>query len=178
MIVCRDKAAKYTFLLTIFFPAPAPAKPYKSKDWSKEVGQSRDALKGTIPVLQASLQRSKELSELSVKQDIDPAFIRKFESDATYDPFDFSMIKFKIDRAAHFDGPKTDLFKATGQDPLDFWKHPDALSDYVTTNGRIIKGVLLGHSGKTQRRLAKAIRRSRAAGLMPYFHKSVNNIAK
>lgn len=105
--------------------------------------------------------------------EIDPSFYPHFETNKTYDPFDFSMTKVKINRKAYFNTPKKDHFAALGIDPLQLWKNPEILSEYVTSNGRIIQGVLLGHSGKTQKRLGKSIRRARAAGLMPYFHKSV-----
>lgn len=157
---------------------PAKEKSYSMGNWSKHANQARVRSEGTRNVMKENILRVQQMDAIPINNEIDPILVRKFEPLTTYDPFDFSMTKYKMERAQYFNSPKYDLFNASRQDPLEFWKNPDALSEYVTTNGRIIQGVQLGHSGKTQRRLAKAIRRARAAGLMPYFHKSVNNIPK
>ena len=66
-----------------------------------------------------------------------------------------------------------DRFAALGVDPRDLWKSPTALSEFITTNGKIMPGWVLGNKGSTQRKLAKAIRRCRAAGLLSTVHRSV-----
>lgn len=102
--------------------------------------------------------------------EIDPSFYPRFEIGMTYDPFDFSMTKIKMDRQARFSQMNNRL-DTTSVDLDDIWKNPQLLSDFVNNNGKILKGVVTGNSPKTQKKIAKAIRRARAAGLMPYFHK-------
>lgn len=125
---------------------------------------------GPINHLKDSTSNLQEMNELKQAVVIDPSFYPRFDLGMTYDPFDFSMTKIKMDRQARFSQVNIPLDKSfVNLD--DIWKNPQLLSDYVNSNGKILKGVVTGNSPKTQKKIAKAIRRARAAGLMPYFHK-------
>lgn len=72
--------------------------------------------------MRTAVQHTREIEEMTLNNEIDPILIRKFEHGSTYDPFDFSMTKYKMERAQYFNAPKYDLFNMSGQDPLEFWK--------------------------------------------------------
>lgn len=125
--------------------------------------------------LKSSVKRMEELKERhSEEQTIDPSFARRFEVGSTYDPFDFSLAKLRLERAERNNAPPKDKFKQIKLDPLKLWKYPRDLSDYISDSGRIMPGYVNGHKKKTQKRLAKAIRRARSAGLLSPMHKHVD----
>ncbi|KAA8904516.1 hypothetical protein TRICI_005461 [Trichomonascus ciferrii] len=127
--------------------------------------------------LKTSVKRMEELREKqSEEQTIDHSFVRQFQVGSTYDPFDFSMAKLRLERLERRNATPTDRFKELKMDPLKLWKHPQELSDYISDSGRILPGYLHGHKKKTQKRLAKAIRRARAAGLLSPVHKHVETL--
>lgn len=92
---------------------------------------------------------------------------------STYEPFDFSLEKKHAIKKEMQKTEKVDRFDSLGVNPLELWKSPMALQEFVTTNGKIIPGYALGLKGKNQKKLAKAIRRCRAAGLLSHVHRSV-----
>lgn len=127
--------------------------------------------------LKTSVKRMEELREKqSEEQTIDHSFVRQFQVGSTYDPFDFSMARLRLERLERRNATPTDRFKELKMDPLRLWKHPQELSDYISDSGRILPGYLHGHKKKTQKRLAKAIRRARAAGLLSPVHKHVETL--
>ncbi|CRG84642.1 WD repeat-containing protein 1 [Talaromyces islandicus] len=67
--------------------------------------------------------------------------------------------------------PTTDAFDALNINPLDHYKNFSLMSEYVTTMGRIKARRLTGLRPVNQRKIAKAIRRSIALGLMPSVHR-------
>lgn len=60
-----------------------------------------------------------------------------------------------------------DNFKNAGVDPLDEWKSASLLSDFLTDMGRIKTREQTGLGARSQRKLAKAVRRARALGILP-----------
>lgn len=124
-----------------------------------------------LDALQEGTDKLSEIKDYKPVVEIDPSFYPRLEPGLTYDPFDFSIKKIKLDRQARL-GSKTNKLEG---DPLKLWKNTDILAEFVNSNGMIIQGSVSGLPPKTQKKLSKAIRRARAAGLMPYFHKPVFN---
>lgn len=94
-------------------------------------------------------------------------------SRSTYNPSDMSFEnRNRGSRVVR--NERTDEFRANNIDPLSLWTNPVILSHYITANGRIKPGYANGVKGSTQRKLAKAIRRCRASGLLSHTHKDVS----
>ncbi|KAF5100901.1 hypothetical protein DV451_002376 [Geotrichum candidum] len=163
-------------------PAIKQEKPVlKGKSW--KVGSMNSAAK--TQTLISMSKATRDIEARSLENEIDNSFVPKFTQGETYDPFDFSLTKLRIDQRNQYNNSNSTsrrIYKGVGgrgfggasrfngRDPLDFWRYPEVLTDFITTNGKIIPGHSLGNNGKTQRRVAKAIRRARAAGLLSYFH--------
>ncbi|CAO3678146.1 unnamed protein product [Umbelopsis vinacea] len=62
--------------------------------------------------------------------------------------------------------PTQDPFDALGLDPLKEYKNFNLLSNFVSDMGKILPRQQTGITAKNQRKLAKAIKRARAMGLM------------
>ncbi|MCG8668064.1 MAG: 30S ribosomal protein S18 [Pseudomonadales bacterium] len=58
-------------------------------------------------------------------------------------------------------------FSAEGIDEIDY-KDLDTLKNYITETGKIVPSRITGTSAKYQRQLARAVKRARAAALLPY----------
>lgn len=92
---------------------------------------------------------------------VDPRFMKQFNSESIYDPFDFSMARINLDRKFHSN--KKPLNKIN---PLDLYLYPEVLSKYVSSTGKILHSDVTGLSPRDQRLISKAIRRCQAIGLM------------
>ncbi|RUP05918.1 ribosomal protein S18 [Jimgerdemannia flammicorona] len=66
--------------------------------------------------------------------------------------------------------PTQDPFNTLGLDPLKEYKNHSLLSSFVSDMGKILPREQTGVTAKNQRKLAKAIKRARAMGLMPCTH--------
>ncbi|KAJ1736244.1 hypothetical protein LPJ61_000028 [Coemansia biformis] len=99
-------------------------------------------------------------------------YTRRFFPMDTYHPgeFDEGNARKTIDFAKR-DRTAVDPFKALGIDPLKEYKNALVLSNFVTDMGRIKPRYKSGLSAKSQRRVAKAIRRARSFGLIPVTSK-------
>ena len=58
-----------------------------------------------------------------------------------------------------------------GMDPLEEWKNPSILGGFLTPLGRIKHRSQTGLRAVNQRKVAKAIRRAVAMGLLPSVHR-------
>ena len=58
-------------------------------------------------------------------------------------------------------------FSAEGVDEIDY-KDLDTLKNYITETGKIVPSRITGTSAKYQRQLARAVKRARAAALLPF----------
>ena len=67
------------------------------------------------------------------------------------------------------DSLKSDFFIQQGLNPVNEFMNVQLLSRFVTNMGKIMNRAQTQLSWKNQRRLGKAIRRSRNLGYMPYF---------
>jgi small subunit ribosomal protein S18 len=107
------------------------------------------------------------------QETIDPAFIRKFEAGMTYDPFDFSLAKARLDQKMRANAARTDRFKAAGVNPLALWKDPVGLSNFLSPSGNILGSHITGNSRKNQKLLGKAIKRAQRVGLLSRHSKAI-----
>jgi ribosomal protein S18 len=140
----------------------------------KKTGMAGRAIQESL----GSLNEMEEIKRQELERNsIDNSLVKKFQHGSTYDPFDFSLAKLRLDKSEHQKAAKTDLFAEVKLNPVSLWKDAETLSSFVSVNGRILPGYLIGTKGKTQRRLAKAIRRCRAAGLLSPVHKSVDHLS-
>lgn len=73
---------------------------------------------------------------------------------------------FRRKKTCPFSGPN-------GQD-ID-WKDTRTLNRYISERGKMIPSRITAVSQKKQRELAKAIKRARFMGLMPYVNNEVDN---
>lgn len=58
-------------------------------------------------------------------------------------------------------------FSAEGVEEIDY-KDLDTLKNYITETGKIVPSRITGTSAKYQRQLARAVKRARAAALLPF----------
>ncbi|KAK5946344.1 hypothetical protein PMZ80_000486 [Knufia obscura] len=96
-------------------------------------------------------------------------FTRDWKPGDVYAPHDLSAAearKWRVKRA-----PTTDAFDVLSLNPLNLYKNFSVMSEYITEQGRIRPRSQTGLRPVNQRRLAKAIRRAQALGLMPTVHK-------
>lgn len=108
--------------------------------------------------------------------DIDDSFARNFRQFETYDPFDLSMNQLDITRREHKQRNKTsrDPFERSGINPLNLYTMPVILSRFLSSTGQILPRQITGCNAKNQKKLAIAIERARASGLLSTVHKDVS----
>ncbi|KAH8704730.1 putative 37S ribosomal protein S18 [Talaromyces proteolyticus] len=117
-------------------------------------------------------QRSKIMEES--KNQAEGRTLEKFQSREwtagdVYSPHDFGPTEMK--KWMKRWGPETDAFDALNINPLDQYKNFSIMSEYVTPMGRIKARKFTGLRPVNQRKIAKAIRRAIAVGLMPSVHR-------
>lgn len=110
--------------------------------------------------------------------EIDSKYVKSFESAKTYDPFDFSLAKRSLDKVQRekleFATRSNAGFNRKKVDPIDFYCMPQLFNQYLTSSGKILSRSVTGLASKKQKRLAKAIRRARAFGLLSHVSKDIN----
>ncbi|KAH0833541.1 ribosomal protein S18 [Fonsecaea monophora] len=94
---------------------------------------------------------------------------RPWKAGDVYAPHDLSAAEARKWRVKH--RPTTDAFDALSVNPLTLYKNFSVMSEYVTEMGRIRHSNSTGLRPVNQRKIAKAIRRAIALGLMPSIHK-------
>ncbi|CAL9734067.1 small ribosomal subunit protein bS18m [Monosporozyma servazzii] len=92
---------------------------------------------------------------------VEPRFMKQFNSESIYDPFDFSLARINLDKKSQQSNKPLKKIN-----PLDLYLSPDILSKYVSSTGKILHRDVTGLSPKDQRLISKAIRRCQAIGLM------------
>lgn len=73
---------------------------------------------------------------------------------------------FRRKKTCPFSGPEA---------PAIDWKDTRTLSRYISERGKMIPSRITAVSHKKQRELAKAIKRARYMGLLPYVHNEQDN---
>ncbi|WBW75369.1 mitochondrial ribosomal protein subunit S18 [Schizosaccharomyces osmophilus] len=105
---------------------------------------------------------------------IPPFLVPNVTEGQVYSPSDLKFETVEARNQGNFFNPKRhDCFKAANRSPLEFWKNPVVLSNFITELGRIKPRADTGLSAKNQRLVSRAIRRARAVGVLPTKHKSV-----
>lgn len=94
---------------------------------------------------------------------------RDWRSGEVYAPHDLSAAEARKWSKRY--SPTTDAFDALDLNPLDLYKNFSIMSEYVTEMGRIRHSSSTGLRPVNQRKIAKAIRRAVALGLMPSIHR-------
>lgn len=109
-----------------------------------------------------------------VRSNIPSYLSASVEEGDIYSPNDllFETVKAK-NQAKFYEPVREDCFKTVNENPMNYWKNPVILSRFVTELGRIKPRGDTGLTAKNQRLLSRAIRRARAAGIMPTKYKSV-----
>ncbi|BFZ65092.1 hypothetical protein YB2330_006255 [Saitoella coloradoensis] len=157
----EDKPADPTSTST----SPAPKLDWQATLDSKSTS-SADALKW------ATKQSAEE--DLNTPTRLHRSTTREFFSGQTYEPLDFSFEKaeeVRLDRRHRRGMVPKDRLAALGLNVEKEWKNPFLLNAFVTEMGRIRPKSDTGISAKNQRRVARAIKRARAFGVMPVYSK-------
>lgn len=123
--------------------------------------------------------RNKHFETPPAPAQIDPSLLpRVKEGQTVYEPADFALkargaaqMQAKMD--ALMNPPVKDVFRELKLDPLQLWKSPTLLSKFITQNGKIMPGFVNQLKSKSQRQVARAVRRCRAAGLLSPVHQAV-----
>lgn len=94
---------------------------------------------------------------------------KKYDAGEILNPYDLNSFRTPREMPLF----KGDMFKLAGINPLDMWTDAVLLSSYVSPIGKILPGKSTGTSPKNQKRLSKAIKRARAAGLLSAHHRAI-----
>lgn len=94
---------------------------------------------------------------------------RDWRSGDVYAPHDLSAAEARKWSKRY--SPTSDAFDALDLNPLDLYKNFSIMSEYMTEMGRIRHSSSTGLRPVNQRKIAKAIRRAVALGLMPSVHR-------
>ncbi|CAG8637944.1 33920_t:CDS:2, partial [Racocetra persica] len=89
---------------------------------------------------------------------------RMFRAGEVYAPHDLNEENYKDKNPRKYQRlqPNTDVFERLGLDPLKEYKNFRLLSNFVSDMGKILPRRTTGLTAKTQRKLAKAIKRARS----------------
>ncbi|KIV92084.1 ribosomal protein S18 [Exophiala mesophila] len=93
---------------------------------------------------------------------------RRWQVGDVYAPHDLSPAETR--KWARRNAPSYDPFDKLNINPLSLYKNFTVMSDLMTTAGRILHSKRTGLRPVNQRKIAKAIRRAIALGLMPSTH--------
>lgn len=98
---------------------------------------------------------------------------RKFRVGTTYNPFDFSMNRLRMERKQNQLQQRTmeDPFERSGIDPRNLYLMPEVLSQFLTSTGQILPRQTTGCSAANQKKLTAAIKTARNLGLLSTVHK-------
>ena len=110
-----------------------------------------------------------DLERMDAIRDLERQSPRRWRPGDVYAPHDLSpveMQKWKNSKPG-----EKDVFDVLGINPLDEWKNVSILGNFVTPLGRIMHRKDTGLRAVNQRKIAKAIRRAVAMGMMSSVHK-------
>ncbi|KAI4103997.1 MAG: hypothetical protein L6R37_003559 [Teloschistes peruensis] len=110
---------------------------------------------------------------------------RRFRAGDIYAPHDLSSaeqhkwrrrppsasINTPSSTSTHSGAKKRDVFDALGIHPLDEFKNPSIMAEYVSAMGRLRHRRETGLRGVNQRRISKAVRRAVGMGFLPSVHR-------
>lgn len=144
------------------------------KTWSAASGQANSSITMKVVDMTRNIEDSTKES-----LNIDRKFVKPIHHNAQYDPFDFTQDKIereilsrRTDRNPEraYNG-KTDVFEELGIDPLDLYMMPNVLNRFLSVTGQILGREQTGCTARNQKKLAIAIERARAAGIISPLRK-------
>ncbi|KAK3985031.1 ribosomal protein S18 [Cladorrhinum sp. PSN332] len=94
---------------------------------------------------------------------------RRWRTGDVYAPRDLSPVEMRKWRRPS--APKTDVVDMLGFSPVDNYRNPSLISEFMTDHGRIKHSKFTGLRPVNQRKIAKAVRRAIGLGLHPSVHK-------
>lgn len=141
---------------------------------------SQESKKANSNVLFTGLQSALEMNENikinTIKANaILPNLVKEFQKGHTYDPFDFSIAKLNLEKkqAKLERANQIGIFDKKKLNPLNYYTNSRELSAFVSSTGRIQPRDVTNLTVKNQKRLAKAIKRARAVGLLSSVHRDI-----
>ncbi|KAI5969488.1 hypothetical protein CANMA_001556 [Candida margitis] len=96
---------------------------------------------------------------------------KKFRVGTTYNPFDFSMNRLRMERKQAQSRAIEDPFERSGVDPRNLYLMPEILSQFLTSTGQILSRQQTGCSAANQKKLTAAVKTARNLGLLSTVHK-------
>ncbi|ODQ50129.1 ribosomal protein S18 [Saitoella complicata NRRL Y-17804] len=171
----NEKTADALFSMLSQIKEDKPADPTSTStapklDW--QATMDKKSTSGADALKWATQQSTEDDPETPIR--LSRNTIREFSYGQTYEPRDFSFEKaeeVRLDRRHKRGMVKRDRIEALGVNPEKEWKNPFLLNAFVTEMGRIRPASDTGISAKNQRRVARAIKRARAFGVMPVYSK-------
>ncbi|KAI4253807.1 MAG: hypothetical protein LQ352_003475 [Teloschistes flavicans] len=126
--------------------------------------------------------------------DLERQIFRRFRAGDVYAPHDLSSSEQHKWRQRRFTmpgidaqsstsssqkgGKRQDVFDVLGIHPLDEFKNPNMMFEYVSSMGRLRHRRETGLRGVNQRRISKAVRRAVGMGFLPSVHKHPEMLEK
>ncbi|KAI8075657.1 ribosomal protein S18 [Thamnidium elegans] len=132
---------------------------------SESTGNQKTIEEATLSLLEGTLQkdRVRPISEAVQR------YQKIHREGDIYHPEDLNDTRYRESlrqRRGRTATPTEDPFEVLGLDPLNEYKNFRLLTHFVSDMGKILPRQQTGVSAKNQRKLAKAIKRARAMGLM------------
>lgn len=157
---------------------PSSVEMKSDKSWANDINTNTN----THSISSEVVGMARQIQETSIPPiHIDPSFKKKFKTNLTYDPFDFSQDKLDIEKRVKnaqlksstliLNTKETDPFERSGIDPRDLYTMPEILSRFITSAGQILPRSVTGCNAANQKKLGIAIKRSRATGMLSSTHK-------
>lgn len=116
------------------------------------------------------------------KAKVASSLVNNFVQQTTYDPFDFSIAKLRYDKKVKSESYNRVLeqsaFNSAEVNPKDYYVMPHMLSKFMNSTGQIQPHSVTGLKPNKQKAMAKAVRRSRAFGLVSSVSKDVAEFPK
>ncbi|CAF9914778.1 MAG: hypothetical protein GOMPHAMPRED_008262 [Gomphillus americanus] len=117
---------------------------------------------------QGAKAREERTTRERSQQGMERLMARKWQGGDLYTPHDLTpreILKF-----SKTTNPSKDVFDVLGLNPLDAYKNPVLLAEFMTSGGKIKHPSETGLRPVNQRKLAKTIRRAIGMGIMPSCH--------
>lgn len=159
-------------------PLPATDE-MKNEKWQIEMTRTEGFGKGNVT--SQVIGMTNMLQDQQKQQpplEVDDLYTKKFKLFDSYDPFDFSINQLdhdlRLKRSAQTNPRSKDPFERSGINPLHLYTMPFILSRFLTSTGQILSRDITGCNSKNQKRLAIAVKRARACGVLSSVHKDTS----
>ncbi|KAI5953522.1 hypothetical protein KGF54_002894 [Candida jiufengensis] len=141
------------------------------KSWSESKNSSSSTSSVQSEITENLSKLTENMSNGEPPIHIAQSLQKKFRSGTTYNPFDFSMNRYRMERKQNQQIQKKDPFEKSGINPKNLYLMPEILSQFLTSTGQILPRSLTGCNSKNQKRLTAAIKNARNLGLLSTVHK-------